>query len=183
MNARYFYSARFFPASRPIEVRIKGAGRQTVSVDEFCFVIERMRPSKVDICVDHADERAGELTNLLLFRGWYLGDFVLDPEVISAETEERIRPGTPLSVGFDVVRSELDPVTGVEIILEATLSEVSLTRRGMCPDAQILSKTPIRRSSQSSPAVVGTSNVAAGEPVPTDGMIVRRNFGQIIGVR
>ena len=139
---RFVYSAALAPIGKPVRLRIRGEGHKTVVLDDCCLPLAH----RAKIRIGHGDEDIGTLTNVIRFGGWWLGDFTLNPAMLSEELEQRIPIGMPLSVGFDIVRSRVDPDTGVEEIWQGDLTEVSLCQHGAIPGAKITGKHPIRRA-------------------------------------
>lgn len=190
MTSRFLYTAQLAPINRTVTTRFPGEGLKNIRIDEYALALEQKHPERVKLHIGHdVSESIGHLHALVQHQGWYLATFGINPDVISAETEERIRPGMPVSVGLSIVRSEKHDLSGIETIRQATLDELSLTRAGMIEGAKILSKDDLRpylRSTRSSPArALPSDRPAAGEAFfPAPGTIIRRpNSGTIIGVR
>lgn len=185
---RFIYGAKLLPIGKPVDLRIKGEGRKRLRVDEYAFALARKRPENVAVLVEHDEtEAAGRFLTVLPLDGWWHGEFVLDPDTITEPTEARIRPGLNVSIGFDVIRSETDLVSGVETVLEGIMKEVSLTRGGMCAGAVIVHKWPAPRAARSSTAGerASTRRPAVGDEIivhQAGSRLVRPGLGQVLAV-
>jgi hypothetical protein len=171
------FGGKLAPVNRPFVTRIPGEGERRIQLNKFSLPLA----SRATVRVEHGEQDVGSFVAVLLDKGWFVGDFVLDPEVISPEVIDRVTPGLALSIGMDIVRSEHDPSTGVEHVLEGRLSEVSIVREAMVPGARIT-----RRLGSSSPAArAGSSDRAdvADEVFYGGQRIVRPGIGRIIAVR
>jgi hypothetical protein len=178
---RYIYTAHLFPVNQTASVRIKGEGRKDLRVDEFAFALARKRPEDVGVLLEHDEEDCvGQVLSVIPAKGWWRAEFALDPAVVSAETEARIKPGMNISAGFDVIRSETHPFSGIETIREGLLRELSICREALCPGARIISRweVPARR------AAASQAVEPAGEVFyEYGGPILRRpGIGQVLAV-
>lgn len=149
--SRYLYSATLAPIGKPFRSRVPGEGDRLFRLDEFCLPLA----SRAKVRAAHGDADIGEFAAVVRRGGWYVGDFMLDADIVTEDVERDIRVGQPLSVGFDIVRSQVD-ADGVENILEGRLAEVSLVQRGRIPGAKITGKhefqpVPKREPSKSAP--------------------------------
>ncbi len=100
------YSAKLAPVNKPYVVRLEGGpsarqGLRKVQLDEFCLPLA----SRAKVRFEHGDFDIGQAAAVICHRGWWVGDFSLDPNVIDAETAALIKPGVAVSMGIDIIRS------------------------------------------------------------------------------
>ncbi len=182
---RFQYVARLAPINKTVTTRVAGEGLKDIRLDEFCLALALRHPERTMIRISHEDGDVGRLNGLVASGGWYVAGFELDPDLISDTTENRIRPGFPLSIGFDVIRSEVHPDSRIETVREAALTEVSLCRTAMIDGARIVSKGELRPARRAVAAKANTSmdHATEGEIILGGAMIRRPGIGQVIGVR
>lgn len=152
---RSLLTARIAPIGRPFPTGLHGGGLQRCQLDTTSVLLTK----NASVRVNHGDQDVGKVGVVIRHKDWFVGDLWL-ADFVDDETEAAIKPGQPVSVGLRIIRSQIDPATGVEHIHQAELEELSLCRRGMVPGAQIIYRTTPRRSSP--PPVGRASDVGAG---------------------
>jgi hypothetical protein len=96
------------------------------------------------LALRHDDARvAGRLSWLGVAGGWWRCAFTLDHTLLGALAEDWLRVGTPVSIGFDTLRSRELGESGIVHRQLARLNEVSLVDRGAYEGAQVISKIEI----------------------------------------
>ena len=181
------YVARLCPLRKHLPVVDPDEGAIYEYFDDCCFALERKHPERVAFLIDHDPRRvAGRFHAITTCRGWLIGGFQLDDNEHGAYAAERLKYGTPISIGFD---PELSPELGQSGTFHrqvARLNEASLVDRAAYRGAEIMSIVSKRTAKASSAAVLSSGLPAAGEQViygkPGE-TIIRPGIGQVLGVR
>ena len=132
---RALYLGRLAPIGKPFVTRIRGEGVQRIKLGEFAC------PSRngAKVRVDHGDVDIGYFSCVIRSHGWWVGSFLLDPNVIDAETEALIRPGAALSIGMDIIRFEIvEP--GVGARPAGRVARGLICRTGLIEGASIIER-------------------------------------------
>jgi hypothetical protein len=131
---RYLCSARLVPFHKPIVLVDRDEGVLREQFSPFAFAGARQEPGRVRVLVDHADDlELARMSVLVNHRDWLIGDFILDEHVA-----EHVRPGTPVSIGFDPIETTVTP-SGTRLRECVLLRDVSIVREGAIPGAEIIS--------------------------------------------
>jgi hypothetical protein len=164
------YVARLAPLDRDIAANSQKRGLTLEHCHAAIFALERKRPDRVQVLLDHDERRVvGHLDTLTARDGWLEGTFRLDERSTwSGVAENRLKVGTPVSVCYTPTASSDWMRDGIRRMVCAELHEVSIVPRAAIPGAEIILKLPARKpkptpASDSKPT---TSVAAAPAPKP-----------------
>jgi hypothetical protein len=132
--------------------------------------------SKIPLLVDHDDERRVGTVHAIHRMEWTDGPWMVAYATVHDPPRWLRRYDTKASFGFSAMWR--GTFTECEHIMAALVNEVSILSPGTLPAeplARVLSLRPIRRSDATTPGPAG--EVIYGGP------IIRRNIGQVLGVR
>lgn len=166
--SRFLYSAKIAPVGVPFRIRERGEGARTVMLREGAIAAKNPK-----VRVDHEiGLDVGLFGAVITHRGWVIGDFTIDPDLVDEETEQMIRVGTSVSPGIAIFASRVNQATGIEEIERAVLGEVSLVRKGMIDGAKIVSRSALRAPRPQVRAAVRTApTLTSSEKVVYDTLL------------
>lgn len=144
---KFVYTARLVPLDQPITISDQDNRPLTVTYRADTMALQAKRPKDVAVLLQHDRSlQIGQMTSLLVHRGWWLGTFILDRfEGIEFEV------GDPVSVGAYVFeRGSGEPI----------VREISVVTRARVEGAQIIMKDrlpdlPVARVPSDQPAASG----------------------------
>ena len=190
------YSARIAPCTANAGEAIRNGidvidqGRRwTESIREGALI--KPTHKTIPVLLSHDESRAvGKIHQLISHNGWWIADFTLDhSQTMSCVALDLLRVGAPVSVGYRSLRHDPSLAkVGVMQHTVALLQELSILRHGdrpAYPGAEvtyIYQLKPIARTSPKRTAAAATTSEPAGE-VFYGGPLIRRNVGQVLGVR
>ena len=185
----FLYYARLAPLDQTLIVSGKH-GRTLEHFDSSIFALEREQPERVAVLLDHDERRnVGHLDTLFNRNGWLIGTFRLNQRSSwSGVAKDRLEIGTPVSLAWEPNAMGDFLGDGIKRMVCGQLLEVSIVPDGAIRGAEIIRKIALpqksRLPSPSPQARPTTSNRVepAGEVV-YGGPLIRRNIGQVLGVR
>lgn len=131
------YVARLAPVDKGVTVFARDVGGEHSDIlekfERDCFSHHKDDPTKIAVILRHDDdEPVGHVVQLSRSNGWHVATFELDHSVNrSAVAADRLRVGSPVSIGFKRLHGRYDPGYAHHTIAE--LLEITVLGYGERP--------------------------------------------------
>lgn len=161
--------ARIAPIDRTSHVREPGRGIADIKLSRTAFEAQRPLVGDVPVLLNHDESKVvGRVVSLSTAGGWFVATLEIDDGA-----DEVVRCGTPVSAGLELGQTwKANEWTSIEHVETATLSELSLCRRGMVDGAEII--TLLGRDPKAFVRVDGVDLEIGSELLDVDGSTIAR---------